>query len=86
VTVYDAETRSLLQNGRPKPSVSTYDGPEENADGSIDLYFGPRAPQGKEKNWVETLPGKGWFVYIRLYGPLEPFFEQTWRPDDLVRA
>ena len=86
VTVYDAETRSLLQNGQPKPSISTYDQPEVNADGSIDIYFGPSAPAGKEKNWVKTLPGQGWFTYIRFYGPLEPFFEQTWKPDDIVKV
>ena len=86
VTVYYAETRSLLQNGQPKPSISTFDQPEVNADGSIDIYFGPSAPGGKEKNWVKTLPGKGWFTQFRFYGPLEPFFEQTWKPDDIVRA
>ena len=86
VTVYDAETRSLLQNGQPKPSISTYDLPAENLDGSIDIYFGPQAPQGKEKNWIKTLPGQGWFTYLRLYGPLEPFFEQKWKPDDIVKV
>jgi hypothetical protein len=86
VTVYDAKTRSLLQNGQPKPSVSTYDHPEENPDGSVDIYFGPQEPEGKEKNWVKTLPGQGWFTYIRLYGPLEPFFEQTWKPDDIAKV
>jgi hypothetical protein len=86
VTVYDAETRSLLQNGKPKPSLSSFDQPEVNADGSVDIYFGPDAPVGKENNWVKTLPGQGWFTYIRLYGPLEPFFEQTWKPDDIVKV
>jgi hypothetical protein len=86
VTVYDAETRSLLQNGQPKPSLSTYDQPEMNADGSIDIYFGPGVPVGKEKNWVKTLPGKGWFTYFRFYGPLAPFFDQTWKPDDIVKV
>ena len=86
VTVYEAETRSLLQNGQPKPSISTYDQPEVNADGAIDIFFGPSAPAGKEKNWVKTLPGQGWFTYIRFYGPLEPFFEQTWKPDDIVKV
>jgi hypothetical protein len=85
VTVYDAETRSLLQNGQPKPSISTFDQPEANPDGSVDIYFGPGAPTGKEKNWVKTLPGQGWFTYIRFYGPLEAFFEQTWKPDDIVK-
>lgn len=86
VTVYDAETRSLLQNSQPKPSLSSYDQPEVNPDGSVDILFGPRAPKGKEKNWIKTVPGHGWFTYIRLYGPLEPFFDQTWRPDDIVKA
>ena len=76
-------TRSLLQNGMPKPSVNSFDGPEQNDDGSYDIFFGPEAPAGKEKNWVKTVPGKGWFTYIRLYGPLEAFFDQTWKPDDL---
>ena len=86
MTVYDAETRSLLQNGQPKPSISTYDQPDVNPDGSVDISFGPRAPKGKEKNWVQTVPGRGWFTILRLYGPLEPFFEQTWKPDDIVKA
>ena len=86
VTVYDAETRSLLQNGQSKPSLSTFDQPETNTDGSIDIYFGPNAPAGKEKNWIKTLSGKGWFTYLRFYGPLEPFFDQTWKPDDIVQV
>jgi hypothetical protein len=85
VTLYHPDTRSLLQNGEPKPSVSTYDDPVFNEDGSVDIFFGPeKAPEGFEKNWVKTLPGEGWFLYIRLYGPLEPFFDQSWKPDDIV--
>jgi hypothetical protein len=86
VTAYHPDTRSLLQNGQPKPSVSTYDEPRFNEDGSIDIYFGSEAPEGFEKNWVKTIPGEGWFIYIRLYGPLEPFFAQTWKPDDIVKV
>lgn len=85
VTLYDPGTRSLLQTDQPKPSVNSFDQPEQNSDGSYDIYFGPGAPAGKERNWIQTVPGKGWFAYIRLYGPLEPFFEQTWRPDDIVK-
>ena len=84
VTLYDPNTRSLLQTDQPKPSVNSFDEPEQNDDGSYDIYFGPSAPAGKEKNWIQTVPGQGWFTYIRLYGPLEPFFEQTWKPDDIV--
>ena len=50
------------------------------------IPFGPEAPEGKEKNWIQTVPGKGWFTYIRFYGPLEPFFDQTWKPDDIVKV
>lgn len=86
VTVYDADTRSLLQNGEDKPSVSMYDEPEFNEDGSIDIYFGPELPKGApEKNWVKTVSGQGWFLYIRLYGPLEAYFDKTWKPEDIVK-
>lgn len=85
VTLYHPDTRSLLQNGEVKPSVNTYDKPVINEDGSVDLYFGPEAPAGKEKNWVKTIPGEGWTTLIRFYGPLESYFDQTWRPDDIVK-
>ena len=54
-----------------------------NADGSVDLYFGPRAAGGSETNWVQTVPGKGWLAILRLYGPLEPWFDKTWRPGEI---
>jgi len=80
VIVYDDQTRSMLQTNNP-PSVSSQEkGVKVNADGSVDVYFGPTAPAGMENNWVETIPGKGWFMIFRLYGPLEPWFNQTWRP------
>ena len=50
-----------------------------NADGSVDLYFGPEPPVGKEANWVKTVPGKGWFGIFRLYGPEQEWFDRTWR-------
>lgn len=85
VVVYDATSRSMLQNGEKFPTVSQYTGPEKNADGSIDIYFGPNAPNGKEKNWIKTVEGKGWFPLIRFYGPLQPFFDKTWKPDDIIK-
>ena len=85
VTVYHPDTRSLLQNGQDKPSISTYDKPDVNEDGTTTIWFAPEAPEGKEKNWVKTIPGEGWEILIRLYGPLEPFFDQTWKPDDIVK-
>jgi hypothetical protein len=86
VTTYHPDSRSLLQNGTPKPSVSSYDDPDVNDDGSIDVWFAPEAPKGKEKNWIKTIPGEGWFIYIRFYGPLKAFFDQTWKPDDIVKV
>jgi Protein of unknown function (DUF1214) len=56
---------------------------ESNADGSVDIYFGPTAPVGKESNWIQTVPGKGWFTLLRLYGALEPWFDKTWRPGEI---
>jgi hypothetical protein len=84
VTVYDAQTRSMLQTDQQFPSKgSNSAGIQKNADGSYDLYFGPTAPAGKESNWVQTVPGRGWFTILRLYGPLEPWFSKTWKPGDV---
>lgn len=84
-TVYDGTTASGLANGQPFPSLNQMDKPVMNADGSLDLYFGPAAPAGKEKNWLRTLPNKGYFVIFRLYAPEQAFFDQTWKPDDIVK-
>ena len=84
LVVYDPQTRSELQTSNPFPSLNNQVNVlEENSDGSVDIYFGPEAPNGKEKNWIETVPGKSWFVILRLYGPLEPWFEKTWRPGEI---
>ena len=56
---------------------------QQNADGSYDLWFGPEAPEGKESNWLQTVPGKGWHILWRIYGPLEPWFDKSWRPGDI---
>jgi hypothetical protein len=81
VVVYDPQTRSELQTGQPYPSKNNKKDPlVVNPDGSVDLYFGPSAPEGKEDNWIQTVDGKGWLILLRLYGPLEPWFDQTWRP------
>ena len=53
-----------------------------NDDGSVDVYFGPSAPEGKESNWVQTIPGKHWFSYFRFYGPLGGYFDRTWKVGD----
>jgi hypothetical protein len=53
---------------------------------SVDAYFGPNAPAGKESNWVQTIPGKGWNTLLRLYGPLEPWFDKTWQPGEFEQV
>ena len=83
IVVYDPQTRSELQTDQPFPSKNSKKSPlVYNDDGSVDLYYGPEAPAGMEKNWTQTVPGKGWFVLIRLYGPLEPWFDRTWQPGE----
>jgi hypothetical protein len=86
VVVYDPQTLSELQTDQPYPSKNNVrDKLIRNADGSVDLYFGPEAPEGMEANWTQTVPGKGWFVLLRLYGPLDPWWEKTWRPGEFER-
>ena len=87
VTIYDTQTRSMLQTGQRFPTVgSQTKGIEKNADGSYDIYFAPKAPAGKENNWLQTIPGKSWFVILRMYGPLEPWLNKTWRPSEIELA
>lgn len=83
--VYDPQTRSELQTDQMLPSKNSIrDSMKENPDGSITLRFGPKSPKGPNTaNWIQTVPGKGWFALLRLYGPLEPWFEKTWRPGDI---
>lgn len=84
VILYDNQTRSMLQNDQQWPAVTSQaKGTLVNPDGSVDIYFGPRAPQGKENNWVQTIPGKGWNTVLRFYGPLQPWFDKTWQPGEI---
>jgi hypothetical protein len=84
VTLYDTQTRCQLQTDQLFPTKgSLTDGFEKNEDGSYDLYFAPEAPKGKEGNWLQTVPGKSWFCILRMYGPLEPWIEKTWRPGEV---
>jgi hypothetical protein len=82
-TLYDNQTRSMLQTDGSPAVGSLTKGLLINADGSVDVYFGPKPPTGKEANWVQTVPGKGWNTLLRLYGPLEPWFNKTWRPGEI---
>lgn len=85
VIVYDVQTRSMLQTDQKAPSVSSQNRDVKvNPDGSVDVYFGPKAPKGMESNWVQTIPGKGWFMILRLYGPLDPWFDGSWKPGEIT--
>ena len=84
VILYDNQTRSMLKTDQHLPRLGSQSGTvETNGDGSTDLYFGPTAPPGTESNWLQTVPGKGWWTILRLYNPLQPFFDKTWRPSEI---
>jgi hypothetical protein len=87
VTVYDFQTRSQIKTETNIAAKSSADNLITNADGSIDLYFGPAPPAGKESNWVKTIAGRGWWVWFRFYAPTEPYFDKSWQLSDfeLVR-
>jgi hypothetical protein len=83
LVVYDNQTRSMLQTDQQYPSVSSQKkGLQINEDKSVDVWFGPTVPSGHESNWVQTVPGKGWNVLLRLYGPGQSWFDKTWQPGE----
>ncbi len=86
LTVYDAATRCLIDNPQRNADLSSRKDLIKNTDGSVDLYFGPTAPPGKEANWVQTLPGKHWFAYMRFYGPTQEYFDKSWKMDDIQKS
>jgi hypothetical protein len=65
-----------LDKGQPFPSLNQMDQPTYNSDGSVEIYFGPKAPS-EGKNWIATIPDKGFFVLVRFYAPTKPFFDQS---------
>jgi hypothetical protein len=85
VTLYDVDTRSIILNKQHRGQLGSRDDLAKNADGSVDVYFGPTSPKGFEKNWIQTLPGKAWFVGFRFYAPLEPYFDKTWPLPDIEK-
>jgi hypothetical protein len=84
-TVYDRATHALIRDQKWSSRASTTPGLQANADGSVDIFFGPKAPSGKESNWIPTRPGGGWEIIFRFYGPQKPLFEKTWRLPDIER-
>jgi hypothetical protein len=84
VILYDRQTRSMLQTDQHLPRLGSQSGTvETNPDGTTDLHFGPTAPDGKANNWLQTVPGKGWWTILRLYNPEQAFFDKTWRPSEI---
>ncbi|MGB5214329.1 MAG: DUF1254 domain-containing protein [Anderseniella sp.] len=83
-TVYNVQTRSMLQTDQKFPEITSAEkSVKKNTDGSYDVYFGPKAPKGKESNWIQTVPGMGWHMLFRLYGPEKAWFDNTWRPSEV---
>ena len=78
VTVYDADTRALILNEQKIADRSSRMDLRKNGNGSVDIYCGPKAPPGFEKNWIPTVPGRNWFAYFRFYRPTEPYFDRSW--------
>ncbi|EIM30819.1 DUF1254 domain-containing protein [Microvirga lotononidis] len=83
VTVYDAQTRSQVQTDQDKAALrSLFELKDVDQTKPLDLYFGPTAPAGQQARWIKTAPGRGWFAYIRIYGPEQAAFDRSWKPGD----
>jgi hypothetical protein len=85
-TIYDTYNRVGIDNKTQNADISSRDDLKKNADGSVDLYFGPQATAGLEKNWLQTNPGNAWFAYFRLYGPQEAYLNRTWKLPDIEKV
>jgi len=83
VTVYDNQTRSQVQTDQDKGALrSMFELKDIKGSAPADLFFGPDAPKSNEAHWIKTQPGRGWFAYIRIYGPEEAAFDKSWKPGD----
>jgi hypothetical protein len=83
ITVYDAPTRSQIRTDQNQAALrSLFELADAAGDAPMELWFGPRAPQGAEGRWIKTIPGRGWFVYFRIYGPEQPAFDGSWQLPD----
>jgi hypothetical protein len=86
VTVYDVDTRALILNEQKIVDRSSRMDLRRNEDGSVDIYCGPKAPVGFEKNWIPTVPGKNWFAYFRFYQPTAAYFDRSWPLPDFEQV
>ncbi|MBK0402509.1 DUF1254 domain-containing protein [Adhaeribacter sp. BT258] len=82
VTVYDSGSRSQIQTNQKKAALRSLFELKNLEGNSVDLYFGPEAPEGHDNHWIRTIPEKGWFAYFRIYGPEEAAFNGSWKPGD----
>ena len=84
IIVYDSLSRLIIHNDQPWPSVySNKTNLVCNNDGSVDAWFGPKSFQGIESNWLQTIPGDQWYMILRLYYPLESWFNKKWMPGEI---
>lgn len=85
--VYSGQHRSMLETDQKSAGLdSNMPSVKPNTDGSYTVWLGPKAPEGREGNWIQTIPGKSYLTILRLYGPLEPWFDKTWKPGDFERV
>ena len=87
VALYDLETRCFMDTKYDKVELGSRSDIAKNADGSVDFVFAPEPPKGSpESNWIPTVPGRAWFTYFRLYAPLQPYFDASWKLPDIEAA
>lgn len=85
-TAYDRDTHALIRNMQRASRASTTPGVQKSADGSVDVYFGPKAPAGKESNWIPTDANGKFEVLFRFYGPQKPLFDKSWKLPDIEKS
>lgn len=84
VLAYDCQTRLLIQTSQPWPSVHSQSKKLViNENGSVDVWFGPEIPVDKVINWIQTIPGKAWYLILHLYDPQKSWFDKSWRPGEI---
>ena len=86
VTLYDVDTRSIILNEQHRAQLGSREDLAKNADGSVDVYFGPTSPKGFEKNWIQSVPGQAWFGVFRFYAPTEAYFDKSWPLPDIEKV
>ena len=87
VTAYNITDGTMTEAAQLMPSINGFNKVAKNADGSVDLWFGPNKPaNAPQSNWIQTVSGRDFLAAVRLYGTGVEFFDQTWKPDDVVKV